>query len=258
MLIQGSIVVITGAARGIGRALALRFAREGAAGLVVSDRDEAALASVAEEAGAMAVAADVSREAGVRALVDATISRHGRIDLFCSNAGILVEGGPEVPDEDWERIHRVNVLSHVYASRALLPHFLERGQGYFLQTVSAAGLLTAPGSAPYAVTKHAALAFAEWLAIHYGDRGVKVSCLCPEFVLTDMVRSVGGRLGEWMLAGSIPVEGVAESVVNGLRDERFLILPHPETIEYFRRKASDYDRWLRGMRRLLRDVNPTI
>ncbi len=144
MLIQGSIVVITGAARGIGRALALRFAREGAAGLVVSDRDEAALASVAEEAGAMAVAADVSREAGVRALVDATISRHGRIDLFCSNAGILVEGGPEVPDEDWERIHRVNVLSHVYASRALLPHFLERGQGYFLQTVSAAGLLTAP------------------------------------------------------------------------------------------------------------------
>ncbi len=257
MTIRDSVIVITGAARGIGAAMARRFAKEHPAGMVVSDLAASPLDTVAAETGAIAVLADVGVEIDVRALVARAIDAFGRIDLFCSNAGILVEGGPEVVDSEWDRILRVNVQSHVYAARALLPHFEARGGGYFLQTVSAAGLLTAPGSAPYAVSKHAALAFGEWLAIHYAHRGVRVSCLCPQFVLTDMVTSVESPMRDWMIEGSIPVETVAEVVVEGLRDERFLILPHPEVAEYFRRKANDYDRWIRGMSRLVKEKGAT-
>lgn len=240
-------MVITGAAHGIGKALALRFATEGARAVVTADIDEAGARATAEAVGGTGMRCDVAQEADIQALVRATVDRHGRIDLFCSNAGISIKGGEDLPDEDWERIWAINVKAHIYAARAVLPHMLERGEGYLLQTVSAAGLLSQIGSAPYAVTKHAALAFAEWLAIEYGDRGLKVSALCPQGVRTNMLMS---EPGHFLLEGSVSVEDVAQAVVEGLRTEQFLILPHPEVKEYFRRKADDYDRWLRGMRRL--------
>jgi NAD(P)-dependent dehydrogenase (short-subunit alcohol dehydrogenase family) len=190
---------------------------------------------------------DVSRETDVQALVQAAIDKHGRVDLLCSNAGIMIRGGLELPDADWERIWSINVKAHIYAARAVLPHMLARGEGYLLQTVSAAGLLTQIGSAPYAVTKHAALAFAEWLSMEYGDRGIKVSALCPQGVRTDMLMR---EPGNFLMEGSVSIEDVAQAVVDGIAAEEFLILPHPEVREYFRRKAGDYDRWLRGMRRL--------
>ncbi|MBM3738424.1 MAG: SDR family oxidoreductase [Acidobacteria bacterium] len=243
MQLTGAVAVITGAARGIGAALARRFEKENPAALVLSDLEPAP----------GILAADVSSEHDIQRLIAHTIDTHGRIDLFCSNAGILVEGGAGCPDAEWDRIWKVNVMSHVWAARALLPHFRQRGGGYFLQTVSAAGLLTAPGSAPYSVSKHAALAFGEWLAIHHRRDGVKVSCLCPQFVRTGMVESVQSPLRSWMVDTSIPPEAVAETVVEGLAAEQFLILPHPEVKEYFQRKATDYDRWLRGMDRLIRE-----
>lgn len=250
MELAGKVVAITGAARGIGEAMARRFAAEKPQALVLSDIDSGRLEVVARETGGIALPADVSTEDGVAALASRTLLRFGRIDLFCSNAGVLTEGGPEVPDSEWNRLWTINVMAHVWAARALLPSMLERGSGYLLQTASAAGLLTSIGSAPYAATKHAALGFAEWLAVTYGDRGIRVSCLCPQFVRTDMVHGVKSPMRSWMLEGSIDAATVAETVVQGLRDERFLILPHPEVAEYFRRKAADYDRWLGGMRRL--------
>ena len=249
MKVQGSSVVVTGAASGIGAALARRFAAEGARAVTVADVQEGALAGIAEEIGALAVQCDVTREADVRALVDAAVAQHGPIDLYCSNAGIVVPGGEDATDADWERSIGVNVRAHVYAARAVVPAMLERGEGYLLNTASAAGLLTQIGSAPYSVTKHAALAFAEWLSITYGDQGLKVSVLAPQAVRTAMTAGVpnGGVAG---VDGMLEPEAVADAVVAGLEREDFLILPHPEVLEYFRRKASDYDRWLRGMRRL--------
>jgi NAD(P)-dependent dehydrogenase (short-subunit alcohol dehydrogenase family) len=188
--------------------------------------------------------------------VEAVTREFGRIDVFCSNAGIMVEGGEEVPDEDWRRILGVNVMAHVYAARAVLPQMLERGEGYLLQTISAAGLLSQIGSAPYSVTKHAALAFAEWLSITYGDRGIRVSAVCPQGVQTAMLRGSTGGPAQFLAGGAISPEQVAEAAVQGIEREQFLILPHPEVAEYFRRKASDYDRWLRGMRRLQANVLP--
>jgi len=181
---------------------------------------------------------------------------YGPIDLFCSNAGISVAGGEETTDEDWQRMWEINVRAHIYAARAVLPGMLARGQGYLLHTASAAGLLTQIGSAPYAVTKHAAVAFAEWLAMAHGDAGIKVSCLCPQGVRTRML--MGEEMSStrnFLFEGSVSPEDVADAVVKGLDEERFLILPHPEVAEYFRRKADDYDRWLRGMRRLQTRVN---
>jgi NAD(P)-dependent dehydrogenase (short-subunit alcohol dehydrogenase family) len=249
MKLQGTCVVVTGGASGIGAALARRFATEGARGVVVADVQEAALAGIADEIGALAVQCDVTREDDVRALVDAAVTAYGPIDLFCSNAGIVVPGGEDATDADWERSIGVNVLAHVYAARAVVPGMLERGEGYLLNTASAAGLLTQIGSAPYSVTKHAALAFAEWLSITYGDRGVKVSVLAPQAVRTAMTAGVPGG-GVAGVDGMLEPEAVADAVVHGLEREDFLILPHPEVLEYFRRKASDYDRWIRGMRRL--------
>jgi NAD(P)-dependent dehydrogenase (short-subunit alcohol dehydrogenase family) len=190
----------------------------------------------------------VSIEADVVQLVARTTERYGPADLFCSNAGIGVDGGADVSDSDWQRIWQINVMAHVYAARAVLPAMLERGQGYLLQTVSAAGLLSQIGSAPYSVTKHAALAFAEWLAITHGDAGIKVSCLCPQGVRTNMLEKARG--GAFLREGALDPEQVAEHVMKGLAEEQFLILPHPEVADYFRRKADDYDRWIRGMRRL--------
>lgn len=249
MKLQGKIVIVTGAASGIGRALAARFHAEGAR-LVLADLDEGAIEKVAKPLDAIGFHADVSAESAVRSLVERTLSLHGRVDVFCSNAGILLEGGEETPDSDWQRIFGVNVMAHVYASRAVLPHMLERGDGYLLQTVSAAGLLSQIGSAPYAVTKHAALAFAEWLSITYGGRGIRVSAVCPMGVRTPMLEQGDSPIARFLSASSIAPEQVADAVMKGMEAEQFLILPHPEVEEYFRRKAAGYDRWIRGMRRL--------
>ena len=251
MTLIGKVVVVTGGAHGIGRALCERFAAEGAATVVVADIDHAAAEKVAREMeGGQAVRCNVASEAEVAALVDGVIRQHNRIDLFCSNAGIGVPGGCDAPNHDWDRIWEINVMAHVFACRAVLPSMLARGEGYLLQTVSAAGLLSQIGSAPYAVTKHAALALAEWLAITYGDQGIKVSALCPQGVRTAMLEQSDVQTKAILDAGALTPEQVAEAVVQGLAAGQFLILPHPEVLEYFRRKASDYDRWIRGMRKL--------
>jgi NAD(P)-dependent dehydrogenase (short-subunit alcohol dehydrogenase family) len=236
----GAHVVVTGAASGIGAALASRFEREGARAVVRAD--------VQPADGVLSC--DVTKEADLVALVDGAEARHGAIDLFCSNAGILGGFGfLDVSDDEWRRTIDVNVMAHIWAARHLVPRMIERGGGYLLHTASAAGLLTQIGAAPYAVTKHAAVAFAEWLAITYGDAGVKVSVLCPQAVRTGMTAGTesGGVAG---VDGMLEPEAVADAVVEGLAAERFLILPHPQVAEYFRRKATDYDRWLAGMRRL--------
>ena len=250
MLLKNKVAVVTGGGSGIGRALCRRFAQEGARAVVVSDVNGAAASAVAKEIDGLAVEADVGRETEVQRLVNQAIAAHGGIDLFCSNAGILVGGGEEAPNSEWQRIWDINVMSHVYAARAVLGGMLARGEGYLLQTVSAAGLLSVIGGAPYAVTKHAALAFAEWLSITYGDRGIKVSALCPQGVRTDMLLNDASGLAAFLKQTAVDPEQVADSVVKGLADERFLILPHPVVGEYFKQKAADYDRWLQGMRRL--------
>jgi NAD(P)-dependent dehydrogenase (short-subunit alcohol dehydrogenase family) len=252
MKLNGKVVVVTGGGNGIGRALCRRFAAESAKAIVVADVNGAAARQVADEIGGTAISTDVSREGNVVALVAQTIARHGAIDLFCSNAGIAVNGDEHTPDAEWSRCWDVNVMAHVYAARAVISHMLERGGGYLLQTVSAAGLLSHPQSATYAVTKHASLAFAEWLSMTYGDRGIIVSALCPQGVRTDMLRraEAEGSRRSFLLDSALEPEQVADDVVKGLEAERFLILPHGEVAEYVRRKATDPDRWLRGMRRL--------
>ena len=250
MKLADKIVVVTGGGNGIGRALCERFAAERAKAVIVADVDGDAARQVAGQIGGQAIETDVSREADVARLVAQVLEQHGAIDLFCSNAGIAVDGDENTPTAEWERCWDVNVMAHVYAARAVLPGMLARGEGYLLQTVSAAGLLTHPQSATYAVTKHASLAFAEWIAIAYGDRGIKVSALCPQGVRTDMLRraTTGGRT--FLVDSALEPGQVADEVVKGLEAEGFLILPHPEVAEYVRRRATDHDRWLRGMRRL--------
>lgn len=246
MNVQDKVIVITGAARGIGAGLARRFKTEGSRAIVVADLDGVGAEKVAYEIGGVAMRIDVAKEDEIRKLVEETTARFGHIDLFCSNAGIFIPGGVEAPDRDWARMRDIHVMAHIYAARAVLPRMLERGAGYLLQTVSAAGLLTSVESAMYAVTKHASLALAEWISMTYGDRGIGVSALCPQGVRTDMLMQDPDN---FLVAGSLSVEQVADAVIAGLAEERFLILPHPEAAEYFRRKANDYDRWLRGMRR---------
>jgi NAD(P)-dependent dehydrogenase (short-subunit alcohol dehydrogenase family) len=251
MDVKDRIVVVTGAARGIGRALARRFATEDARAVVAADLDGPGVDEVAAEIGATAIQCDVSHEADVARLVEQVESAHGRIDIFCSNAGIAVGGGPEASNDDWQRIWDVNVMSHVYVARHVLPGMIRRHDGYIVGTVSAAGLLNHVFAAPYGVTKAAALSLFEWLAIAHGDDGIRISCLCPQGVKTDMLEAERSRLGmDFLTSGALPPEAVADAVVKGIAGERFLILPHPEVDEYFRRKADDYDRWLRGMQRL--------
>jgi NAD(P)-dependent dehydrogenase (short-subunit alcohol dehydrogenase family) len=257
--IRDKVIIVTGGANGIGAALCRRFAAEGAKAVVVADIDGDAARRVAAEIGGAAVTADVTRDIDVQHLVAYAKAQCGDIDLFCSNAGIAIDGGEETIDADWQRCWSVNVMAHVLAARTVVPGMLARGSGYLLQTVSAAGLLTHIHSATYAVTKHASLAFAEWLSMAYGDRGIKVSALCPQGVKTDMLRRArrpaDASAGQaprphFLFDGALEPEQVADSVVHGLADERFLILPHPEVAEFFHRKATDYDRWLRGMRKL--------
>ena len=251
MELTDRVVVVTGAAREIGRALATRFASEGAKAEVVVDIDAEGARSAAADIGATAMRCDVSREDDVTDLVHQIEAAHGRVDIFCSNAGIAVGGGQEASDADWQRIWDVNVMSHVYVARHVLPGMLARKEGYLVGTVSAAGLLNHVFAAPYGATKAAALSFFEWLSIAHGDDGIRVSCLCPQGVKTDMLALERSRLGiDFLEAGALEPSAVAAAVVEGIRAERFLILPHPEVADFFKRKADDYDRWLRGMRRL--------
>jgi NAD(P)-dependent dehydrogenase (short-subunit alcohol dehydrogenase family) len=256
--LAGRHAVVTGGASGIGRALCTRLAAEGMA-VLVADLDPDGAATTAEAITASGgrahpAACDVRVEDQVRELVATAMTTFGPIDLFCSNAGIGSLGGYDASDETWERAMQTNFFAHVYAVRAVLPAMLERGEGYLLHTASAAGLLTQMGDLPYSVTKHAVVALAEWLAITYGDAGITVSCLCPQGVNTAMLAGGTGPAGpgRGVLAaeGVLEPEEVADAVVVALGDERFLVLPHPEVAEYFQRKASDYDRWLSGMRRL--------
>ena len=248
MRVTGKVVVVTGGANGIGRALSQRFAAEGARSVIVADLD--GNQAVASGIGGIAVETDVGHESDIQQLAKDVLDKFGSIDLFCSNAGVGCDGGFDAPDIEWEISWRVNVLSHVYAARAILPGMLARREGYLLQTISAAGLLSQIGSAPYSVSKHAALAFAEWLSITYGDQGIKVSTLCPMGVRTNMLRKAQFGGGSFLLDSALEPDEVADHVVQGLAEEKFLILPHAEVAEYFQRKATDYDRWLRGMRRL--------
>ncbi|HWT24360.1 MAG TPA: SDR family oxidoreductase [Solirubrobacteraceae bacterium] len=259
MRLSGRVAVVTGGASGIGTALARRVVAEDAAGVVVADLDGAGAEAVARDLGdrAIGVGCDVTDEAALRAVLARAEDAFGPVDAFFANAGVAVGGDEQTPDDTWDLAFAVNVRAHVVAARLLVPGWLERGEGCFVAVASAAGLLTQIGVAPYCVTKHAAVAFAEWLSVTYGDRGVHVACVCPMGVDTPMlaagmdtaaaasVRSAGGVL--------TPAD-VAAAVVDGLAEERFLILPHPEVLEFFRRKTSDYDRWLAGMRRLRRAV----
>jgi NAD(P)-dependent dehydrogenase (short-subunit alcohol dehydrogenase family) len=256
MEFDGRHAVVTGGASGIGAALARRFAAEGAR-VVVADLDGDCAEAVAAEVGGLGVRADVGSEAGVRGLVAAAEDAGGPIDLFFSNAGVPGPGGGpvEVPDEAWLSTWDVNVMAHIWAARALLPAMVERGDGYLASTASAAGLLTHVAAGPYAVTKHAAVALAEWLSINYRDAGVKVSCLCPQAVRTPMMMAtVEDSSGASVLAsgGMLEPDDVAVATVEAIREERFLILPHPEVAEYMAVKATQPERWLAGMRKLRR------
>lgn len=255
MELSGKNIVVTGAASGIGWSLCERFVREGAAAIVAADIDSQGLTSLADTLNAQAncqvstMKTDVSKESDIQALVAHAEKTHGHIDLFCSNAGIFVPGDENVSDDAWESIWDINVKSHIYAARAVLPAMLARGEGYLLNTASAAGLLSQVGSAPYAVTKHAAIGFAEWLSITYGNRGIKVSVLCPQAVRTKMTANTGGG-GVAGVDGMLEPDALADTVVETLAAERFLCLPHPQVLTYMQRKTNDYDRWLGGMRKL--------
>jgi NAD(P)-dependent dehydrogenase (short-subunit alcohol dehydrogenase family) len=260
--LRDRVCVVTGGAGGIGAALSRAFVGEGAGHVVVADIDAAGARAVADALGERTSprVVDVSVGEEIEALVAGVEAEVGPIDLFASNAGITAPGGVEVPDATWERVWAVNVMAHVHAARTLLPRMLARGGGHLLSTASAAGLLSQPGDAAYTATKHAAVGLAEWLAITYGDQGIGVSCLCPMAVDTAMLRGglppgeapppTTGAAGAAAVQGVLSAERVAEAVVDGLRDGRFLILPHPEVATFERRRAGDRDRWLAGMRRL--------
>jgi len=249
-------VVVTGAGGGIGAALARRFAADGAR-VIVNDLNAAAAEAVAAEIGGRAVPGDAASEADVRRLVDAAWDELGGIDLFCANAGVLAAGDPDATDAAWERAWQVNVMSHVYASRALLPRWLDtEAGGRLLVTVSAAGLLTLLGSAPYSATKHAALAYAEWLRATYAHRGLIVQALCPQGVRTDMLLTGGESASKAQLAeGALEPDEVAAVVAKALEGTSFLILPHPEAADYYRMRATETDRWLSGMNKVQRSFD---
>lgn len=265
MKVGDKVVAITGAGGGIGSALARRFAAEGARGVVLADLDLEAVSALAQEIGepAAAVACDAADPAQVAELIATTESNFGPIDLFCANAGVMMATDIETTEDEWDLAFDVNVRAHAIATRQLIPRWLDRGGGYLLTTASAAGLLGQIGSLPYSVTKHAAVGLAEWISITYGDRGVRVSCLCPMGVDTTMLRSgLDATDHDAALAAATVVasgavlrpDQVADVVVRGLEEESFLILPHPEVLEFLARKIDDYDSWLSGMRRLRRTV----
>jgi NAD(P)-dependent dehydrogenase (short-subunit alcohol dehydrogenase family) len=253
VIVEGSGVVVTGGGAGIGRALARRLAAGGAR-VVVNDLDAGAATAVAGEIGGYPVPGDVATGQGVRDLIAAAREHLGEIDIYCSNAGIAAGQGPDTPEETWQQAWEVNVMAHVRASRELLPGWLRRGHGCLVVTASAAGLLTMLGAAPYSVTKHAAESYAEWLAATYGHRGLTVHCICPQGVRTSML-AASGRAGEIVLKeAAIEPEQVGDALWEGLADGRFLILPQPQVRDYYGMRASDTDRWLRGMNRMQRRI----
>ena len=258
MEIKDKIIVITGAASGIGKALATRFKADGAQQIVAVDLNEAGANATAEELGCIAVAADVSREADIASAIERTEENVGPIDLFCSNAGVGIRADLQSPNAEWQTSWDVNVMAHLYAARHLVPRMAARGGGYFLNTASAAGLLNQIGVAAYGVTKHAAIGFGEWLAIAHGHEGTKVSMLCPQAVRTPMTEGDTSATAAASVDGMMEPEVLADFVVEGLRDESFLILPHPEVLEYMRRKTADYDRWIGGMNRLHRRLTGAL
>ena len=250
MELNDKIIVVTGAASGIGRAMCIRYAEEGAKHIACVDRDMAGAEETAKMMGGKAYQVDVAVKDQITGMIDAVEAEAGPIDLFCSNAGISVAGGVEVEDDEWQRIWEINVMSHVWAARHLVPLMAARGGGYLLNTSSAAGLLNQIGSAPYGVTKHAAVGLAEWLALTYGDQGIKVSVLCPQAVRTEMTRGHEDHVAA--INGMMEPGPVAEACVQTIRDETFLVLPHPEVVQYMRNKTDNYDRWIGGMRKLNR------
>ena len=250
MELKNKIVVVTGAASGIGKAIAERFAQEDAKKIICADKSFYGAKETADKINGEAFAMDASCESDSAFVINQTESVFGPIDLFCSNAGVLVGGGIEMSNDAWQHSWDVNLMSHVWAARHIVPRMLRRGSGYLLNTSSAAGLLNQVGSAPYGVTKHAAVGFAEWLAISYGDQGIKVSLLCPQAVLTAMTKGLENHVAS--IDGIIEPEQVAEACIDGLRDERFLILTHPQVKEYMDKKTQNYDRWISGMRKLNR------
>ena len=250
MEIAGKTIVVTGAASGIGKAMALRFANEGAKLVVCSDLNEAGAIATAEQCGGVAFTTDVSKEADIQHLIDTVEADHGPIDIFCSNAGIGFPGGAETPNDQWQTIWDVNVMAHVWAARHVIPKMAQRGGGYLVNTASAAGLLSQIGSASYAVTKHAAVGLAEWLALTHGDDGIKVSVLCPQAVRTAMTED--NPDGVASINGMMEPEECVDAVVEAIKAETFLILPHKEVLKYMRNKTNDYDRWIGGMRKLNR------
>jgi len=253
MDLTGKNIVVTGGAAGIGAGLCRRFAAEGASGVLVADIDGDAAAAVAAEIGGIAARVDVADETAVGAMISDATSRFGSVDLLCMNAGIAAGRGIETPNDTWARVWEVNVMSHVYGVRAVLPQMLARGNGYLLHTASAAGLLANIGAAPYTVSKHAVVALAEWLSITYGSAGIKVSCLSPQFVTTDLLEDladVSEGFDAFARSTAISTEEVAEAVVTGIGEERFHILPHPEVERYMATRANDHERWLSRMRDL--------
>ncbi len=250
MKIKDKVVVVTGAASGIGKALAARFAKEGARGVVCADLNEADARATAAGVGGLGMRCDVAQEGDMNALVAATLEKYGALDIFCSNAGIIGRHGLDASIEEWRRTMDVNFMAHVLAARAVVPVMLKQGGGYIVATASAAGLLMQVDSATYTVSKHAAVAFAEWLSVNYAEQGIKVSCLCPQGVRTPMLLGPTGDRKSFLSEGSVSAEDVAARVVEAIEAEKFLILPHPEVAEYERRKTTDRDRWLGGMRRL--------
>jgi len=249
--VSGAGVVVTGGGGGIGRAIARRLAADGAR-VVVNDLDPTAAQAVAAEVGGFAVPGDAGTEQGVALLIETATDLLGEIDIYCSNAGTAAGTGLETPDELWQRAWEVNTLAHVRAARLLLPGWLARGAGTFVVTASAAGLLTMLGAAPYSVTKHGALAFAEWMSLTYRHRGIRVHAVCPQGVRTAML-AASGAAGDLVLApNAIEPEDVADAVLHGIAAERFLILPHPEVAEYYAARAAEPERWLGGMNKLQR------
>lgn len=250
MEVENKIIVVTGAASGIGRALAQRFAANGAKMVICSDMNLAGAQAVAAEIDGVAIETNVGVEEDIKALVEQVEAEVGPIDIFCSNAGILTLGGVDASNDDWQKIWDINVMSQVWAARHVIPRMVERGGGYLLNTASAAGLLNQVGAAPYGVTKHASVGLAEWLAMSHGDDGIGVSVLCPQAVRSEMTR--GHEESVAALDGMLEPEDVADACIEAIRTGTFLVLPHPQVLDYIRMKTADYDRWLGGMRKLNR------